>query len=182
VLFALWVTAVVILIQPMREFSLADWFMYDESYSNLHSDQWWSGLVRLAALLIGAILAVAFLTLVPRRKTWFTAFGRATMYVYLLHSFILFPLRETGVLQGENSDATGLVSVVLCCVAISIALASPLIRTIFRPLVEPRVLWLFVHDAHDSPAPALINDRRAAATDDGAERTPDRTRRPRRSR
>jgi fucose 4-O-acetylase-like acetyltransferase len=144
--FALWLAIVIILIKPMRDFSLQNWFMYDQSYQSIGTGDWWNGLVRLGALGLGTLLSLAFLTLVPRRNTWFTSFGQATMYVYLLHSFILYPLRETGVLKGEHSDATGLVSIVLCAIAISIALSSPLIRKIFRPLIEPKPLWLFTKE------------------------------------
>jgi fucose 4-O-acetylase-like acetyltransferase len=146
VVFAIWATFVIALIHPMRAFSLQNWFMYDQSYQSVGTGDWWNGLVRMGALALGVLLSLAFLTLVPRRNTWFTAFGQATMYVYLLHSFILYPLRETGVLKGEHSDATGLVSIVLCAIAISIALSSPLIRRVFRPLIEPKPLWLFTKE------------------------------------
>jgi fucose 4-O-acetylase-like acetyltransferase len=72
-----------------------------------------------------------------------TAFGQSTMYVYLLHSFALYPLRETGILGGEHASAMWLVGMVLASVAISIALSSPLVRRVFRPLIEPKPKWLF---------------------------------------
>jgi fucose 4-O-acetylase-like acetyltransferase len=142
-LLAGWGIVVVVFITPLRSFDLANWFMYDESYSSLGQGDWWSGFVRLGVLALAILLALCFLALIPRRTTWFTAFGQATMYIYLLHSFILYPLRETGILKGGHSSATWLVSMVLCCVAISIALSSPLIRRVFRPLIEPKPLWLF---------------------------------------
>ncbi len=35
----------------------------------------------------------------PRGSYWWTTFGQYTMYVYLLHSFVLYPFRESGVLR-----------------------------------------------------------------------------------
>ena len=36
-------------------------------------------------------LSAALFALIPRRETWITDFGQATMYVYLLHTFVLYP-------------------------------------------------------------------------------------------
>lgn len=65
------------------------------------------------------------------------------MYIYLLHSFILYPLRETGVLE-DHTSIWFLIAIILACIAISIALAAPWIRWLFRPLIEPRPRWLFI--------------------------------------
>ncbi len=68
------------------------------------------------------LLSAALFALMPRHETWITSFGQATMYIYLLHSFVLYPIRETGVLTGEHSSALWLVSMVLAAIAISIVL------------------------------------------------------------
>ena len=80
-----------------------------------------------------------------------TGFGQSTMYVYLLHSFVLYPIRETGILRDENSSAMWLAGMILACVAISIALSSPLVRRVFRPLIEPKPKWLFT-EIDDRPS------------------------------
>jgi len=54
-----------------------------------------------------------------------TAFGQSTMYVYLLHSFVLWPIRESGVIGGENSSFTWLLGLLFASVAITVLLASP---------------------------------------------------------
>ena len=149
-IFAIWAVVVITCVKPFRAFSLQNWFMYDDSYSGLGESEWWSGFVRLGTIALATLLSFCFLALIPRRMTWFTDFGKATMYVYLLHSFVLYPLRETGVLKGSHSSAMWLLSMVLACIAISIALSSPLVRTIFRPLIEPKPMWLFRKE--DQPA------------------------------
>lgn len=149
--FALWLALVVAFIQTWRDIDLRFWFFYDDSYNGLGEDQWWAGFVRLGLIALAVLLSAAFFVLIPRSETWFTGFGQATMYVYLLHSFILYPIRETGILRDDHSSATWLLSMLFACIAISIVLASPLVRTIFRPLVEPRPTWIFADRGDDKP-------------------------------
>lgn len=158
--FAVWLAIVVVFTSTWREVDVQVWFFYDRSYASLGEDQWWAGLVRLALIALATALIFAFLVLIPRSNTWFTPFGQATMYVYLLHSFVLYPLRETGVLTGANGSLSWLVSMVLACFAISIALSSPVVRRVFRPIVEPRLSWLFVKQEDARPSPRDPTDAR----------------------
>ncbi|TPW70644.1 acyltransferase family protein [Schumannella sp. 10F1B-5-1] len=141
--FAAWFAVVVVNIAPFRDFDLRFWFFYDDSFSGLGEEEWWSGLLRFGLMLFAVLLSACFFAWMPRRETWFTGFGQATMYIYLLHSFILYPIRETGILKDEHASATWLVSMVLASIAISMLLASPFIRRVFRPIIEPRIDWLF---------------------------------------
>lgn len=100
-------------------------------------------MLRLGLILLAVVLSAAFFALIPRRETFFSAFGQATMYVYLLHSFVLYPLRESGVLRNDHASATWLLTMVSASTVIAIVLASPMVRRIFRPLVEPKPRWLF---------------------------------------
>lgn len=122
---------------------LKEWFFYDDSYSTLGADEWWSGGVRLLLIMLGAILTAAFFVLIPRRTQWWTRFGQYTMYVYLLHSFVLYPFRESGILRDAEPTWIWGPTVVLLSVVIALALATKPVRWLFRPLVEPRTRWLF---------------------------------------
>jgi len=148
---AVWLGVVVVFIAPFREMSLQHWFFYDDSYLGLGDDAWWAGAVRLGFILLAVLLSAAFFVLIPRSQTWMTDLGQATMYIYLLHSFVLYPIRETGVLKDEHASAAWLLSMILACIAISIALASPLVRRVFRPLIEPKPKWLFVELPDEKP-------------------------------
>jgi fucose 4-O-acetylase-like acetyltransferase len=139
-----WLAVVVANIQVWRAIDLRFWFFYDDSYSGLGEEEWWAGFVRLGLIALAVVLTAAFFVLIPRGETWITDFGTSTMYVYLLHSFILYPLRETGVISDDRTSAVWLVSMILACIAISIALSSPLVRRVFRPIIEPKPRWLFV--------------------------------------
>ncbi|MGV8969460.1 MAG: acyltransferase family protein [Microbacteriaceae bacterium] len=149
--FVLWIATVVIFIGPFRDLNLKLWFFYDDSYDQLGSDVWWSGLVRLGLIALAVLLSASFLVLVPRRANWMTAFGQATMYVYLLHSFILYPVRESGILRNEHSSASWLFTMIFAAIAISIFLSAPVIQRVFRPLIEPKPRWLFADGGDAQP-------------------------------
>jgi len=145
-----WLAVVWVFVRQWRDFGLQRWFFYDDAYATI-GGEWWGGFVRLALIALAALLSAAFFTLIPRSNTWMTAFGQSTMYVYLLHSFVLYPLRETGVLTGEHSSGLWLVSMVFASLAISIALSSPLVRRVFKPVIEPRADWLFAKHEEQPP-------------------------------
>jgi len=144
--FGVWLICVVVFIDQFRAMKLQQWFFYDDSYESLGGDPWWSGVLRLGFILLAVVLSAAFFALVPRSDTWMTRLGQATMYVYLLHSFVLYPLRETGLLQGEHASGAWLGGMILAGAAISIVLASDPVRRFFRPIIEPRPHWLFLRD------------------------------------
>jgi fucose 4-O-acetylase-like acetyltransferase len=152
VVLGAWAWVLIAFTSVWRAIDLRFWFFYDDSYAGLGEDQWWAGFVRLALIALAVLLSAAFFVLVPRSETWMTGFGQATMYVYLLHSFILYPIRETGILKNEHSSAMWLLSMILCCIAISIALSSPLVQRVFRPLVEPKPKWLFIETDEKPPS------------------------------
>jgi fucose 4-O-acetylase-like acetyltransferase len=89
------------------------------------------------------LLSAAFFALVPRDTHWWTHFGQYTMYVYLLHSFVLYPFRESGVLRNAEPTWLWLPLVIVMSVVIALGLATRPVRRLFRPLVEPRPAWLF---------------------------------------
>ena len=129
------------------------WFFYDDSYSGLDAWEWWAGFVRLGFIALAVVLCAAFFALIPRRETIFTVFGQATLYVYLLHSFVLYPIRESGVLKDDHASAVWLLTMVFASIAIAIALSSPIVRRVFRPLIEPKPRWLFIRSATEREQP-----------------------------
>ena len=130
-------------VDDWRAVNLREWLFYDENYSALGGTQWWAGGVRLALICLSLVLGTAFFVLVPRRSHWWTHFGQYTMYVYLLHSFVLYPFRESGLLRDLEPTWLWLPIVVLASVLIALGLATKPVRRVFRPLIEPRPVWLF---------------------------------------
>lgn len=126
---------------------LRRWFFYEDSYADLGGEQWWAGGVRLALIALALILSASFFVLIPRATYWWTTFGQYTMYVYLLHSFVLYPFRETGVLRDLEPTWLWLPLVAVLSVVVALLLATKPVRRLFRPLVEPRPTWLFADPA-----------------------------------
>jgi fucose 4-O-acetylase-like acetyltransferase len=140
-LFAAAATILGLDIGEWRSLLIRRFLLYDEQYASFGYDQWWAGAIRLAFIGIGVVLCFAFLMLMPRGETWFTSFGRRTMYIYLLHSFVLYPLRQSG-LFGAHPSVLDLVAVLALSVVIAVVLGLPGVQRLFRPVIEPRVDWL----------------------------------------
>ncbi|UNK69538.1 acyltransferase family protein [Microbacterium sp. H1-D42] len=127
-----------------RAIDLRQWFFYDDSYADLTDGSlWWAGGMRLMVMVLAVILSAAFFALLPRRAQWWTTFGQYTMYVYLLHSFVLYPFRESGILRGLDPTWFWLPAVTVLSVVTAFVLASKPMRKLFRPLIEPRPRWMF---------------------------------------
>ena len=116
---------------------------YRDPYGDLGGTEWWAGGIRLVLMAVALVLTAAFLALVPLGTYWWTRFGTYTMYIYLLHTFVLYPLREYGIIAGLTPDWLWLPIIVVGSVPLALALGSAPVRRIFRPIVEPRPAWLF---------------------------------------
>ncbi|MBA8816471.1 fucose 4-O-acetylase-like acetyltransferase [Microbacterium halimionae] len=151
-----------------RDVNLREWLFYDEDYSSLGITEWWAGGVRLGLMAVAILLMTAFFVLIPRDTHRWTRYGQYTMYVYLLHSFVLYPLRESGVLRGLEPSWIWLPTVAIASVGIAVGLSSAPVRKVFRPIVEPRPKWLFADTAwtrsngHDNDPTGSRRDADAA--------------------
>jgi fucose 4-O-acetylase-like acetyltransferase len=130
-------------VDDWRAMNLREWLFYDQNYAAIGGTQWWAGGVRLALMIVALVLSAAFFALLPRGSHWWTHFGQYTMYVYLLHSFVLYPFRESGALRDLDPTWLWLPIVIVASVLIALGLATRPVRRVFRPLVEPRPAWLF---------------------------------------
>jgi fucose 4-O-acetylase-like acetyltransferase len=95
-------------------------------------------LVRLALYAVGTALTLSVLAVVPGRRRWYTAVGAASLYVYLLHGFVVRAAARSGLL--DQVTAWPLVAgVVLAAAGVTLLLGSGPVRRLTRPLVEPRL-------------------------------------------
>jgi fucose 4-O-acetylase-like acetyltransferase len=141
--FAALAVAIALTLPALRDLKVRRFLLFEEGYPAFGYDQWWAGAIRLGVIVLAGVLILAFLVLMPRSATWFSPLGQATMYVYLLHSFVLYPIRESGMLSGPENDLL-LIGMIVFCVLLTLLLASKPVRRVFRPLVEPRARRLFV--------------------------------------
>ncbi|MGK5496438.1 acyltransferase family protein [Streptomyces sp. URMC 125] len=114
---------------------------------------WWIGApMNLALLCCSLVLTVCFLAWVPGRRTWFTALGVGTLYAYLLHGFFAQWARMHDWYDRLEWIYTpaGAIAVTAAAAVLGTVLCTTPVQRVFRPVVEPRVDWIFKPDA--SPA------------------------------
>ncbi|GAA3590214.1 acyltransferase family protein [Klugiella xanthotipulae] len=145
-----WIVVVLTFLDTWRSVELRFWFFYDDSYVGLGSQEWWAGGIRLGVIALAAVLSVAFLVLVPRTPNRMTRYGQFTMYVYLLHSFVLYPLRESGVMRHTGFPDLWLTGMLLLSIILTVVLSSAPVRRLCRPFVEPKPRWLFAPEPPDT--------------------------------
>ncbi|MQS06442.1 acyltransferase family protein [Streptomyces alkaliphilus] len=100
-------------------------------------------LFRAGLLLWGMILGISLINLVPRgRIPVITYLGAGGMYIYLLHPLVLRPLREFGYFDAVDTRGEQILTV-LGAIVLAALLASPPLRRLARPVVQPNMPWLF---------------------------------------
>ncbi|OAB29949.1 fucose 4-O-acetylase [Paenibacillus macquariensis subsp. defensor] len=117
------------------------WLFGNMTFMQLGHHEWYAGLFRLALYILQFISAAAFLAFVPMVESIMTDLGRRTLYVFLLHGFIIRLANTTGLyahIQG-TSDA---ILLILGSIALTILLAQPFVRRAAHPLIEPSVHWV----------------------------------------
>ncbi len=111
-----------------------DWLSGAVAYRRLEAEIS-GGLMRLIIYILAALLIVSMIALIPSGDFgWLTKIGEKTLYVYLLHGFIIQPFREFDSLWDNHWYET--FWLVLLSALIVIVLSSRPVVTLTRPLVE----------------------------------------------
>lgn len=121
------------------------WLYANTSFAQLGISMWKGAAVRLALTLLSAVLTLAFLALVPRRRTWAAAWGIHSLNAYLLHGFLI---RWGGHALGPLWARCGAWTVPLLALgalAVAALLSTRWVAWCVRPLTQPvwleRLLW-----------------------------------------
>src|SRR5699024_2332593 len=77
------------------------WLLASKSYSTLGVEMMGS-LARLSVYVTSTIMAASFLAWMPTKRFSFTSLGERTLYVYLLHGFVVQFFRQTELLTMNN--------------------------------------------------------------------------------
>lgn len=130
-----------------------EWAYWRDSNRQLHAGTVTGTLTRLGLLAVSTALTTAFLALVPRRRTWFTGLGSATLYAYLLHGFAIMAARSAG-WYGQRwlHTVPGVAAAAAAGVALATVLCTPPVRRLARRVVEPDVGWAFKPASFAGPA------------------------------
>ncbi|MFE9925927.1 acyltransferase family protein [Streptomyces sp. NPDC005774] len=120
------------------------WFFHKSSAEGLAAPAWYGPVMTLAVFGCSTVLVAAFVALVPRRRTWFTALGAGTLYGYLLHGFFI---QAAGHWNWSRNDwfhtPLGGIAVTVIAAVVVTALCTAPVRRIFRAAFEPRMDWAF---------------------------------------
>lgn len=136
-------------------------------HESLPVDLEWAWVVRAGVLLVGMTAGLSFIRLAPRRRIPFlTYLGAGGFYIYLLHPLFLRVWMYSGPGVGWVDSRAEQILVVVLAVLLAALLASPPVRALARPVIQPRLPWLFTQDQvmRSEPAAGDSGTRRQAAT------------------
>ncbi|WP_042143970.1 acyltransferase family protein [Paucisalibacillus sp. EB02] len=109
------------------------WLLASKSYFDLGMQEF-GGIARLLVYLTSTIMAASVLAWVPTTRSNMTKLGERTLYVYLLHGFIIQYFRAYDVFEVNNVlDILGLLGV---SAIIVLLLSSRPVLTMSQPLIE----------------------------------------------
>ncbi|HEU5139926.1 MAG TPA: acyltransferase family protein [Bacillales bacterium] len=117
---------------------ITKWLECAFSYAKMGTGGWEAGLIRLGQYALMLLATFSFLALIPGKRLSMTVFGTRTLYVYLLHGFIIQAMRHS--ISDSTFDAISGHILFLLAVAlgISLVLATRTTKKFTRPLVELR--------------------------------------------
>lgn len=94
--------------------------------------------IRLAVLAGGLLGTIAVVVIAPRRTTLLTRLGRYSLYIYLLHSLVLYPLRP---ITDDVVPAApwAVPALILGALLLALALSTRPARLVSRIAVEPPI-------------------------------------------
>lgn len=123
-----------------------DWLLASSSYEELGVDLSQAAIIRVLMYGLMFLATFSFMAIVPRRKMFFTHLGGRTLYVYLLHGFIikLFSITPFYDLVDETGNYLVLLGLALI---VTLTLSSKPIITFAQPIIEQKsnLLQKYVH-------------------------------------
>lgn len=121
-----------------------NWIYWKHAHFELGVGNFHGTVMRLAMFVCATVFVAAFLSLIPRRRHWFTRLGAYTLYAYLLHGFVTRLLNFTGWWGADWMHTPPGVVIVICgALVVGTALCSkPVVRSMSWAL-EPKMTWVF---------------------------------------
>ena len=112
------------------------WLLASKSYGDLDMPAF-GGLARLLVYVTSAFMAMSILAWIPRRHNKLTHFGTRTLYVYLLHGFLIQLFRKDDVFQVNT--IFDLLGIAFSSVVIVLLLSTKPVQGIWQPFIEGRI-------------------------------------------
>jgi fucose 4-O-acetylase-like acetyltransferase len=127
-----------------------EWLYYRSSYDEMDVATDLGMLVRALMVGIGLVGTYALLALVPRGRSWFTAFGAASLVVYLVHGFVLRGLEYVDFWDAFTAPWAALGVTVVVGTLVTVLLAWPPVAQRLMPLVDPVGTLRAFHDRREA--------------------------------
>jgi len=108
------------------------WLYGSYSYAKLNAHYWYAGIHRLEMLSLAILLSISVLSLIPNRKTIFSEMGARTMYVYLLHGFIVKFFVKLNLYSSYDITLLIFAGVLICLI-----LSSRFVEILAKPIIQP---------------------------------------------
>ncbi|MFK9092859.1 acyltransferase family protein [Bacillus salipaludis] len=115
------------------------WLLADTSYENMGGMEWTDGLIRALQYGLTLMVVFGFLALIPSTQYKLTKIGERTLYVYLLHGFIIKSLQAIVPDESLPFISGNYLLLILLSFIICLILGSYFIKKYTRPLVELKV-------------------------------------------
>lgn len=116
------------------------WLYGSMTYVQLEHHEWYAGLYRFALYLLQIVAGAAFLSFVPKGASLLTEYGRRTLYVFLLHGFIIRIAAVSPLYHYVNNEWTA-VLVILGATSFVLLLSQTFIKKWTAPIIEPPIQW-----------------------------------------
>jgi fucose 4-O-acetylase-like acetyltransferase len=113
------------------------WMLGSFSYASIGADEWYAGIYRLGIYGLAVLLSACVLVLVTNRRIpLLTQLGQNTLYVYLLHGFIIKYLSQTNFysLFTSSISKAGLIGI---AIVLTVVLSTAFVKKVFRHILEP---------------------------------------------
>jgi len=133
----------------------ASWFYGAMPYLEFGLEAWYAGLYRILTYAFTALMGLCFLSIIPETRQPYTERGLYTMYVFLLHGFIVKTMQYNGWLETTFQSTGGKLLLILLGVILTWVLSSPWIKRGFGWIVEPNVEPLFKEQIRRRPKNVL---------------------------
>nr|WP_017553127.1 acyltransferase family protein [Heyndrickxia coagulans] len=115
------------------------WLLGDTSYAGMGMEYWFSGLIRLVQYAVTLLVILGFFLLIPSKGYKWTKIGERTLYVYLLHGFIIKTIEAAASPNVLDWLADNYLLLIVFSLGICLFLGSYYIRKFTRPIIELRL-------------------------------------------
>jgi fucose 4-O-acetylase-like acetyltransferase len=115
------------------------WLFWRATYRSLDATAAQGITIRLGMMVWALVASAPLFVLIPRGRTFVATWGEHSMYPYLLHAFFV---QAFGWWAVPITSVGGFAVATACALGLTAGLASRPVRTLFRPLVEPRAAFV----------------------------------------